>query len=155
MLLQVLGLTLEPLLDSELLLLAGTLVERVAERDDIAVLVNIDVDIAVDDFETVDTLAEVDMGDAIVLGGVGILDDVVRIGQLLLDKIEGDPLRVRGRAGKEGMVVVIDAKVVGLREGQRSVEFLLSEFRAEWLNGGTVRGCDGEHGGEKRVRLSL
>lgn len=155
LLLQVLGLTLEPLLDGELLLLAGALVERVAKGDDIAVLIDIDVDVTVDDLEAVDTLAEVDVGDAVVLGSVGILDDVVGIGQLLLDKVEGDPLRVGCRAGKVGMVVIVDTKVVALREGRRSMEFLMGEFRAEWLDGGTVGGCDREDGGEERVRLSL
>lgn len=155
MLLQVLGLTLKPLLDSQLLLLAGALVERVTKGDDIAVLVDIDVDVTVDDFEAIDTLAEVDMGDAVVLGGVGVLDDVVGIGQLLLDKVQSNPLRVGGRAGEVGMVVVVDAKVVALKEERRGVELFLGEFRTEGPDGGTVGGCDCDHGSEQRVRLSL
>jgi hypothetical protein len=75
--LQVLCLTLEPLLDGELLLLACALVERVTIGDDIAVLVNIDIDVSVDHLKTIDTLAEVDMGDPVVLGGVSILDNIV------------------------------------------------------------------------------
>lgn len=95
------------------------------------------------------------MGDAVVLGGVSVLDDVVGIGQLLLDKVQSNPLRVGGRAGEVGMVVIVDAKVVALRKGRRSVEFLLGEFRTEGLDGGTVGGCDSEHCSEERVRLSL
>ena len=47
---------------------------------------------------------EVDMSNTIMLGRVSILDDIVRVGQLLLHKVKRNTLRVHGRASKEGVV---------------------------------------------------
>lgn len=88
------------------------------------------------------------MGDAVVLGGVGVLDQVVIAGQrqLLLDKVKGDPLRVDGRAGEEGTRVL---------DGRREV-FLVDQLWTKRLDSGTMsRGGagDDQHGSQERVRV--
>lgn len=143
-----LGLLLDPILDRQNVDLALALVERITIRDDIAVAVNVDVHVTVDDLEAINHLAQVDVGDAVVGRGVAVLDDILRRGQLALNKVGGDLGGVVGSTGKERV-----AK--GSANGGRGDELCVGQFRAKGLDTGTVGGSHGEHGRQEGVGLGL
>jgi len=91
--------------------------------------------------------------DTVVLGRVGILDNIVRIGHLLLDEFNSDLFRVRGRASKEGMV---GEETIADTGG--GLVLLVSELRTKGLDMGAVsRGGAGnsDHGSEEGIGLGL
>lgn len=122
-----------------------TLVERVSKRNDLAILVNVDINVSIHNLQSIHHLTEVHMSHSIMLGGIGVLDNVVGRGEALFDKVRGGLGGVGGGTSEEGG----NGCKRGRGRGGGAV-FLVGKVGAEGLDVGAVgrnRGCGGQGDG--------
>lgn len=120
-----------------------TLVERVSKRNDLSILVNVDINVSIHNLQSINHLTEVHMRHSIMLGGIGVLDDVIGSGEALFDKVRGGLGGVGGGSSKEGG----EGRERGRRGRRRGAVFLVGKVGAEGLDVRAVGG-DGGCGGQ-------
>ena len=128
------------------------LVERVSKGNDLPVLVHVNINVSIHNLQSINHLTEVHMRHSIMLGGIGVLDDVVGRGEALFDKVCGGLCGVGGGSSKQGGK---GCERGGGRGG--GAVLLMGKVGTEGLDVGAMggdRGCGGQGDGcNKRENL--